>query len=82
MFKVYTTPVCPYCLRAKQLLTQLGAEYEEIDVAANPALRQEMIEKTGWQTVPIIMHGDELIGGYDDLARLHAQGRLVEMINS
>ncbi|PIR75998.1 MAG: glutaredoxin 3 [Candidatus Magasanikbacteria bacterium CG10_big_fil_rev_8_21_14_0_10_42_10] len=73
---IYTTPVCGYCRQAKQLLDSLSIPYTEVDVLANPEIRDEMIEKTGQRTVPIIMNGDELIGGYDDLQKLHSEGKL------
>ncbi len=73
---IYSTPSCPYCKQAKTLLDSLNIPYKDIDVAADTAVRDEMIKKTGQMTVPIIMNGDELIGGYDELAKLHAEGRL------
>jgi len=73
---IYSTPSCPYCMQAKSLLTSLNIPYKDTDVAADTKVRDDMIEKTGQMTVPIIMNGDELIGGYDDLAKLHAEGTL------
>ncbi|PIZ95608.1 MAG: glutaredoxin [Candidatus Magasanikbacteria bacterium CG_4_10_14_0_2_um_filter_37_12] len=77
---IYTTPVCPYCIRTKELLKAEGLEYTEVDVVENPEVRDEMIKKTGHMTVPIIMFDDELVGGYGDLARLHTEDKLVEML--
>lgn len=74
--KIYTTSYCPYCVRAKDLLTSLDVAYEEVDVTENDELRQEIIKKHNWMTVPAIFIGDELIGGYDDLNALHATGDL------
>lgn len=74
--KVYTTSYCPYCVRAKDLLSSLDVAYEEIDVTENDELRQEIIKKHNWMTVPAIFIGEELIGGYDDLNALHATGDL------
>lgn len=76
--KIYSTQYCPYCTRAKMLLKSIGLEFEEIDVGGNEALRNEMIKKTGQMTVPIIFIDDKFIGGYDDLAALHAKGELVK----
>lgn len=74
--KIYTTSYCPYCVRAKDLLSSLDVAYEEIDVTENDELRQEIIKKHNWMTVPAIFIGEELIGGYDDLNALHATGDL------
>lgn len=74
--KVYTTPVCPYCVRAKRLLDKKGIDYEEIDLASKPALRAELTRATGWRTVPMIFIGDELVGGCDDLFALDRSGEL------
>ena len=74
---VYSTPVCPYCVRAKQLLERKGAAYEEIDVSADPAIRDAMVEKAGGRrTVPQIFIGDVHVGGCDDLHDLDAAGKL------
>ncbi|MBT4071131.1 MAG: glutaredoxin [Candidatus Magasanikbacteria bacterium] len=78
--KIYTTTYCPYCSKAKQLFSALGASYEEINVEENEELRKEMAEKYNWQTVPMILIGDEFIGGYDDLAKLQATGELSEKL--
>ena len=80
--KVYTTPNCPYCVRAKQLLDDKGVAYESIDVS-NPADREELIAKAqGRRTVPQIFIDDSLVGGYDDLAALDRAGKLDEMLAS
>ena len=79
---IYTTPTCPYCLRAKELLSSLEIPFTEVDVASNPTKRQEIIEQHHWMTVPAIFVGDELIGGYDDLAELHSNGTLMERLDS
>jgi len=61
--KVYTTQFCPHCTRAKRLLENKGAAYEEIDLTSDDAKRDEMQEKTGWMSVPMIFIGNEFIGG-------------------
>ncbi len=74
---MYTTEVCPYCVRAKQLLRNKGVtEIEEIRVDLQPELRVAMMEKTGRRTVPQIYIDEHHIGGYDDLASLNHHGEL------
>lgn len=77
---IYSTQVCPYCVRAKMLLQKKGAEYEEIDVS-NPTDREAMIEKTGGaRTVPQIYIGETHVGGADDLYALESEGKLDELL--
>ncbi len=78
---IYTTPICPYCRRSKDLFRSLGVAYQEVDISVNPAIRDELVAKYNWQTVPMIFIGEEFIGGYDDLMRLQAEGTLLEKIN-
>lgn len=75
---IYTTPVCPYCVRAKALLKQKGvSNYQEIDVSSDDALREAMVARAGGRrTVPQIFIGDTHVGGYDDLAALDKAGKL------
>ena len=73
---VYTTPVCPYCVQAKQLLARKGAAYREIDVSRDAALRQEVMARSGRRTVPQIWIGDYHVGGFDDLYALERAGKL------
>jgi glutaredoxin 3 len=81
--KMYTTAVCPYCVRAKQLLTAKGvAHIEEIRVDTNPEARTHMMEITGRRTVPQIFIGDTHVGGCDDLVALDAQGGLLPLLQS
>jgi len=77
---IYSSPVCPYCVKAKQLLSSKGVEYKEIDISKDPALAAEVREKTGRQTVPQIFIGDYHVGGCDDLYALDAEGRLDELL--
>jgi glutaredoxin 3 len=75
--KMYTTQVCPFCLRAKALLKQRGVEQiEEIRIDLDPAERQAMMDKTGRRTVPQIYIGDTHVGGFDDLHALDQAGGL------
>ena len=73
---MYTKPTCPFCDRAKALLRAKGQTWTELDIEANPALRDEMIERTHRKTVPQIFIGERHVGGYDDLAALEAAGEL------
>lgn len=75
--EIYTTPVCPYCVRAKDLLKQKGAAYKEIDVTQSEALRDEVISRSGGRrTVPQIFINGQHIGGFDDLSALDRAGKL------
>jgi glutaredoxin 3 len=78
---MYTTQVCPYCVRAKTLLKQRGvAEIEEVRVDMQPAERDRMIELTGRRTVPQIFIGDTHVGGCDDLIALDQRGGLMPLL--
>jgi glutaredoxin 3 len=80
--EVYTTPSCPYCVRAKRLLTERGIAFEEIDVAEDDELREDLIRRTGRRTVPQIFIGGQAIGGYEELAALDASGELATLVGS
>ena len=73
--KMYTTAVCPYCVRAKQVLKSKGVEQiEEVRIDSDPAARDHMMQITGRRTVPQIFIGDTHVGGCDDLIALDAKG--------
>lgn len=75
--KMYTTAVCPYCIRAKQILKSKGVEaIQEIRIDMDPQQRMEMMQITGRRTVPQIFIGDTHVGGCDDLVALDGQGGL------
>ncbi len=81
--KMYTTAVCPYCVRAKQLLQAKGvAQIEEIRVDLNPEERVKMMEITGRRSVPQIFIGDTHVGGCDDLMALDSQGGLMPLLQA
>ena len=81
--RMYTTQVCPYCLRAKALLKQRGvAQIEEIRVDLDAAQRDRMIELTGRRTVPQIFIGDLHVGGCDDLMALDQSGKLAPLLQA
>lgn len=74
---IYTTPFCPYCHMAKELLESKNTRFHEIDVAGKPTLRAEMREEAGGRnTVPQIWIGGRHIGGFDDLQALDRAGKL------
>ena len=79
--EIYSSMWCPFCHRAKQLLQSKGAGFEEFDVDANPALRNEMTQRSGGrQTVPQIFIDDRHVGGSDELVALEREGRLSGML--
>lgn len=78
---MYSTAVCPFCLRAEALLKARGvAEIEKIRIDLDPARRDEMIARTGRRTVPQIYVGGTHVGGFDDLAALDRAGKLAAML--
>ena len=75
--KMYTTAVCPFCIRAKQILKSKGVDsIDEIRVDLHPAQRLHMMEITGRRTVPQIFIGETHVGGCDDLVALDHRGGL------
>jgi glutaredoxin 3 len=81
--RIYTTPICPYCVRAKSLLRKKGAEFDEIDVFMDCEARREMEAQSGGsRTVPQIFVGDVHIGGCDDLLALDHAGELDTLLSS
>jgi glutaredoxin 3 len=79
--KMYTTAVCPYCIRAKSILKNKGVEkIEEIRIDQDPEAMKHMMDITGRRTVPQIFIGDKHVGGCDDLMALDSAGGLVPML--
>jgi len=78
--EIYTTQTCPYCIAAKGLLKKKGVAYTEIDVGADPSLRQAMTERAGRRSVPQIFIGGAHVGGCDDLHALDHAGKLDLML--
>ncbi|PCK09568.1 MAG: glutaredoxin 3 [Alteromonadaceae bacterium] len=78
--EIYTTRFCPYCVRAKSLLDSKCVDYKEFAVDGDPALRQEMLNKSGRRTVPQIWIEGQHIGGCDELMALEYRGRLNSML--
>lgn len=81
--EIYTKWTCGYCARAKALLEQKGAVFEEYEISMDTAKREEMIQRSGGgMTVPQIFIGNQHIGGSDDLARLESQGKLDALLQA
>ena len=79
--EIYTTPYCPFCIRAKRLLDQENLAYEETDVSASRALRGQMSARAeGRTSVPQIFIDDIPIGGCDELMKLHRLGHLDKLV--
>lgn len=78
---MYTTAVCPFCIRAKQLLSARGVvQIEEVRIDQDPLRRDEMMERTKRRTVPQIYIGDTYVGGCDDLVALDKSGQLLPLL--
>jgi glutaredoxin 3 len=81
--RMYTTQVCPFCLRAKALLKQRGvAAIDEVRIDLDPAERDRMVEITGRRTVPQIFIGDTHVGGCDELIALDQRGGLIPLLQA
>jgi glutaredoxin 3 len=75
--RMYTTPICPYCVRAKSLFRKKGVEVEEVDVLMDMDAREEMQNKSGGaRSVPQIFIGETHVGGCDELYALEKEGKL------
>jgi glutaredoxin 3 len=80
--KMYTSAVCPYCVRAERLLDAKGVtNIEKIRVDLDPEQKVVMMQKTGRRTVPQIYVGDTHVGGFDDLYALDQAGKLDPLLN-
>ena len=81
--QIYTRPMCPYCVRALQLLKQKGVAFEEIDAGFDRAKKEEMIQRaSGGRTFPQIFVGETHVGGCDEMFALERQGRLDSLLES
>jgi glutaredoxin 3 len=72
---LYVTNYCPYCRQAERFLDGKNVPYKAIDVTEDQAMREKLIELTGQRTVPQIFVGEESIGGYSDMMKLHHAGQ-------
>ena len=80
---MYSTGVCPYCMRAEQLLKARGVQaIDKVRIDLQPERRQEMMDRTGRRTVPQIFIGERHVGGFDDLAALDRDGGLEPLLRS
>ena len=79
---IYTTSWCPYCRAAKDLLTNKGVAFEEIDVERTPGARSEMVARSGRTSVPQIFAGERHLGGCDDLYALDGAGKLDALLTA
>ena len=78
---MYSTAVCPFCIRAEALLKARGVkEIEKVRIDLDPARRHEMMSKTGRRTVPQIYIGETHVGGFDDLSALDREGKLLPLL--
>jgi len=79
--RMYTTPICPYCVRAKSLLRKKGVEVEEVDVFMDMQAQEEMESRSGGaRSVPQIFIGDTYVGGCDELYALEKEGKLDRLL--
>ena len=79
---IYSSDWCPFCIRAKQLLTHKGVAFDEIRVDGKPELRAEMARKAGRTSVPQIWIGETHVGGCDDLYALERAGKLDTLLGA
>lgn len=79
--EMYTTGVCPFCIRAKQLLQNKGVTWEEIRVDQDPSQLQVMLQRSQQRTVPQIFINNQAIGGFDELAALNTNGELDALLH-
>jgi glutaredoxin 3 len=79
---VYSTDACSFCVRAKRLLDARGVDYADINLARDPDGRAELARRTGMLSFPQILIGDELLGGFMELAEADRSGRLSELLEA
>ena len=72
--KVYSTPICPWCMRVKEFLRENGIPFEDIDVSANPDAAKEMVEKSGQMGVPVVDIDGQIVVGFNE-------GKLRELLH-
>lgn len=79
--KLYTKNMCPYCDSAKRLFQKLAIPYEEINLENDPDERARVSEKAGgWRTMPMIWIGEQFLGGFEDVQKLHQRGELLPKV--
>ena len=77
---IYSTRICPYCIRAKNFFNKKNIDYTEIMIDQEPSLIAEMVEESGRQSVPQIFIGDYHVGGFDDLVEHDMDGKLEDLL--
>lgn len=77
---IYTKDPCPFCVRAIQFMNNRGIVFVEFDLTGQEDKINEIKQKTGWRTVPIILIGEQVIGGYTDLKALEDEGKLEDLL--
>ncbi|NJO15463.1 MAG: glutaredoxin 3 [Thioploca sp.] len=82
VIRMYSTQLCPYCIRAERLLNQKGMAVNKILVDNNPEEFTKMIQLTGRRTVPQIFIDERHVGGFDDLVELDIEGELEPLLQS
>ena len=78
---IYSTRICPYCVRAKNFFSKKNIEYTEIMIDRDPEQMREMMEKSGRQSVPQIFIGETYVGGYNELKSLEREGKLNSLLD-
>ena len=80
---VFTTNYCPYCVKAKALLSRLGVSFQEVDATEKPELREKLVSwAEGRQTVPQVFIGMRSVGGFSDIDALHHAGQLLPLLDA
>lgn len=82
MVTIYTKNYCPYCVKAKLLLSSLKIPFTEVDISNSPEKIEELSRKSGFRTVPQIFVGEKCLGGASDIAKLNDEGKLVALCSS
>ena len=77
---MYTAQYCPYCVQARALLKHKGVSFQEVDVCADDALREKMVQESGRRTVPQIFINGAPIGGFEELRALDEEGKLDQLL--
>ena len=78
--QLYSTPNCPFCVSAKTLLKSKNLDFKEIDVGEDVESLRKMVQLSGLRTVPQIFINDKSIGGFDELAKMNADGELPQLV--
>jgi len=78
---VYTRQLCGFCTRATNLLNEAGYAFEEVAADGNPALRAELVKRSGQYTLPQVFVGEKSVGGYRELAIALSEGTFAQMLD-